>query len=539
MVALATLTTPSTALAADAYLCKRTDYGCVAGSGYTGQSVWGSWGPGHNCVSYAAYRLQGNGAGKPWGGAIGNANQWDEKARAAGVPVDGTPAVGSIAQWDSGSAGHVAYVEAVTATYIEISEDSYLSDTSGYSSTRRLDRGGATFAAAEFIHVRDQQTPPQTPPGPGDADADGIADNQDRCPAVWGPSTNAGCPFDDHSLVGDFTGDGLSDVLAFYNYGNDDLGAWLFVGNGTGVDRERRLWSTGPGQWNWNRSHFVAGDYNADGRLDVLAFYDYGNDNLGAWLFPGTGDGVGREQHLWSTGNGMWNWSRSTFLGGDFNADGRADVLAFYDYGNDNLGAWLFPGAGAGVGREQHLWSTGNGMWNPQRGKYTAGDFNADGRQDVLAFYDYGNDNLGAWLFPGGGTGVGREQFQWSTGNGMWNWSRSTFLGGDFNADGRADVLAFYDYGSDDLGAWVFPGAGGSVGREQRLWTTGSGMWNTSSSRFLAGRFTGDARPDVLAFYDYGNDNLGAWVFEGAGAGVVRERHLWSTGNGMWNWDNM
>src|SRR4051812_47653108 len=79
------------------YLCGPdwAGYSCMAGTGYSGQSVWGSWGPGHNCVSYAAYRLQQNGAAKPWSGQIGNANEWDEKARAAGWPVDTNPVVGS------------------------------------------------------------------------------------------------------------------------------------------------------------------------------------------------------------------------------------------------------------------------------------------------------------------------------------------------------------------------------------------------------------------------------------------------------------
>ncbi|TDB71588.1 CHAP domain-containing protein [Micromonospora sp. KC723] len=88
------------AASGETLLCRSTDYSCLAGTGYTGQSVWGSWGPGHNCVSYAAYRLRANGAGQPWA-PPGNGNQWDEKARAAGVRVDTAPAVGSIAQWDT------------------------------------------------------------------------------------------------------------------------------------------------------------------------------------------------------------------------------------------------------------------------------------------------------------------------------------------------------------------------------------------------------------------------------------------------------
>lgn len=133
------------------YLCSSSDFSCLAGTGYSGQSVWGSWGPGHNCVSYVAYRLEQAGSARPWPDRVGSGYEWDDKARAAGVPVDHNPTVGSIAQWDNYGSGHVAYVEAVTATAIEVSEDNF-----GGGATRRLiDRSSDHFASANFIHVRD------------------------------------------------------------------------------------------------------------------------------------------------------------------------------------------------------------------------------------------------------------------------------------------------------------------------------------------------------------------------------------------------
>ncbi len=153
---------PPPAASGATYLCG-PDYGytCLGSTGYSGQSVWGSWGPGHNCVSYAAYRLQQNGSPKPWNGQIGNANQWDDKARAAGYSVDGNPVVGSIAEWETGGggAGHIAYVEAVTSSTIDVSEDSYLTDTSGYESIRRITTGSASWPN-NFLHIKDPTSGP-------------------------------------------------------------------------------------------------------------------------------------------------------------------------------------------------------------------------------------------------------------------------------------------------------------------------------------------------------------------------------------------
>lgn len=65
------------------------------------------------CVSYTAWKVWKSGRYMPYWGGIGNANQWDDNARAAGIPVDGNPRVGDIAVSNRGYYGHVMYVEAV------------------------------------------------------------------------------------------------------------------------------------------------------------------------------------------------------------------------------------------------------------------------------------------------------------------------------------------------------------------------------------------------------------------------------------------
>ena len=78
---------------------------------YTGGEVPGdsyAWG---NCTYWAfAKRLW---AGKPIPTNWGNANTWDDNARAQGYVVDHTPTVGAVYQTDAGGYGHVAYVTEV------------------------------------------------------------------------------------------------------------------------------------------------------------------------------------------------------------------------------------------------------------------------------------------------------------------------------------------------------------------------------------------------------------------------------------------
>ncbi len=65
------------------------------------------------CVSWTAFKVYSSGRYMPYWGGIGNANQWDNNARAAGIPVDSNPRVGDVAVSHGGTYGHVMYVESV------------------------------------------------------------------------------------------------------------------------------------------------------------------------------------------------------------------------------------------------------------------------------------------------------------------------------------------------------------------------------------------------------------------------------------------
>jgi len=97
--------------------------GVPGGGGYPG--VWAfapmdtivdSWGMyNRECVSWTAYKVAVSGRYMPYWGGYGNANQWDDNARSSGIPVDGNPRSGDVAVSNSGTYGHVMYVEDVAS----------------------------------------------------------------------------------------------------------------------------------------------------------------------------------------------------------------------------------------------------------------------------------------------------------------------------------------------------------------------------------------------------------------------------------------
>jgi len=78
------------------------------------------------CTSYVAWKMNQQGVtgftNYYKGGHFSNANNWENNARKIGWSVSQTPTVGSIAQTDNGTWGHVAYVEAVNGDNITVSE---------------------------------------------------------------------------------------------------------------------------------------------------------------------------------------------------------------------------------------------------------------------------------------------------------------------------------------------------------------------------------------------------------------------------------
>jgi surface antigen len=172
---------PSSGVAGVSGLCVRDPgYRCTTG-GYRAQSTgwWGTkYGAGwaainsygyHNCTLYAAYRVAQNGVEDP--GWNGNASTWGSQAFDHGVRVDQSPGVGSIAQWNGGFYGHVAYVESIGPEYIEVTDDNYIDANTGWTDRWRVARTSPAWPD-NFIHFNDVSSGGSSPPRTGGQGAD-------------------------------------------------------------------------------------------------------------------------------------------------------------------------------------------------------------------------------------------------------------------------------------------------------------------------------------------------------------------------------
>lgn len=104
--------------------------------------TWGMFN--RECVSYTAFKVAVSGRYMPYWGGRGNAKQWPDNARAAGIPVDGTPHSGDVAISTAGPYGHAMYVESVNGNgTINVSQYNY--GNNGEYSTMTISSAGLQF----------------------------------------------------------------------------------------------------------------------------------------------------------------------------------------------------------------------------------------------------------------------------------------------------------------------------------------------------------------------------------------------------------
>ena len=196
----------------------------------------------------------------------------------------------------------------------------------------------------------------------------------------------------------------------------------------------------------------------------------------------------------WAPDNAGWSTYTALVGVGDWDGDGRDDVIA-----RDSSGRlWLHPGTGsAGYGPRRQL-GTGFNTFNAI---LAPGDWDGDGHPDLLTRRTDGT----LWLYPGTGTGHFRTWHRIGTGFGVFN---VIVAPGDWDGDGRPDVLARRTDGS----LWLYRGTGTGRFADWRRIGTGFGAF---TAMIGPGDWDGDAHPDLLTQRSDGT----LWLYRGSGTG--------------------
>jgi len=320
-------------------------------------------------------------------------------------------------------------------------------------------------------------------------------------------------------LTGDFNGDGKTDVLSIDMpaSGAGPYGIWVGLSDGQQLATSR--WAT----WVASRRLTVlTGDFNGDGKTDIL-LSDPGRPGL--WV--GLSDGRSFTFREWAPQPVEAEWR---VLVGDFNGDRRTDVLIVEVPRTGTESRSLRVGLSDGNGRfvfDPTPWAS----WDTNRDiKLLVGDFNGDGKADVMKFDvpSSGTATLGLWVgLSDGSRFTTSEWARWET------YREMKVLVGDFNGDGKADVMKFDvpSSGNASLGLWV------GLSDGSRFATSEWARWDSyRDAKVLAADFDGDGKTDVMKFDvpDMGSQALGLWVGRSDGGRfVTSEWARWDNSPGM------
>lgn len=302
----------------------------------------------------------------------------------------------------------------------------------------------------------------------------------------------------------DYNGDGRSDMPAWYDYGDGHDAIRPFLAGADGTFPAPPVgWTTPPGNFWAEHMKHVTGDFDGDGIGDVAAFYGYDDGTVTLWTWLGNGDGTFADPFSsWTATPGNWTFANMTAQAGDFNGDGRDDVAVWYSYdnGDDKLFTMLADANGGFGAHFSSFQRTKADLWYVRKMKFAMGDFNGDGRDDLGVLYGY-DDHVTLMSFlarPDGGFDEPVRGWE-STG---WTFGRASMYAGDFDGDGLDEFAAWYDYqdGHDAVISFDL-GADGTFGNRREIANLPIGAYDRNFMKIVSGDYNGDGRDDLAALY--------------------------------------
>ena len=333
----------------------------------------------------------------------------------------------------------------------------------------------------------------------------------------------------DQMVSGDFDGDGKEDVasiVSLMGYGGANNSIEIQVTRG-GTDTSVVWHSTTKFNGTKIQGRVTAGDFNGDGKDDIAVMYDYDNNQPKILVFLSTGSSF-QNWTAWHLETGFYNPERITgrFTAGDFNGDGKDDIATMYDYANHTAKILVFISNGSSFNTWTPWFIEDTPYYyNPSNvaGRFEAGDFNGDGKDDIATLYYYANETTKIHVFLSQGNTFSWFQSWYSQMNPRYYNCDNVldrFEVADFNGDGKDDVATMYNYGSGTMQLHVFTSTGSALNNWSTWYNrnaTGTYYADTTTA-FLACDANGDGKSDIASRYNYRNSVSSLLYFKSTGS---------------------
>jgi Ca2+-binding RTX toxin-like protein len=304
------------------------------------------------------------------------------------------------------------------------------------------------------------------------------------------PNTRYGVGGEYHDynyLTGDFNGDGKTDLIHIVN--NNYLHTWISLAGGTFDIRPAFYGVTG-------RYSYLTGDFNGDGKTDLINFAD--PTYIRTWIAKD--DGTFNIESPFTPWAGYAVGDKNNYLTGDFNGDGKTDLIHFIE--NRVINVW-FPSRDGKFEIKNIGFTPWAGYAVGDKNNYLTGDFNGDGKTDLIHFIE--NRVVNVWFSSGDGK-FEIKKIGFTPANGYAIGNKSNYLTGDFNGDGKTDLVHLVN--NDYVNAWISNGDG-TFNVTTPISNNGYAV-GSNSYKYLTGDFSGDGKTDLIHFVN--NNYTHTWI---------------------------